>query len=102
MPGALPLGEVRERAITMGQIADILVLRDDLDEDLRIRKEEQLPVFERLGDVRRRAITMGRMADILVRRGDLDGAWTLQDECLKVNRRLNDAEEIASAQWGLA
>ena len=37
---------------TMGKIADILQTRGELDEALRIRREEELPVYERLGDVR--------------------------------------------------
>ena len=41
--------------------------RGELDEALRIRREEELPVFERLGDVRSRAVTMGKIADILRR-----------------------------------
>ena len=36
----------------MGYIADILQARGQLDEALRIRKDEELPVYERLGDVR--------------------------------------------------
>ena len=46
------LGDVRSRAVTMGQIADILQARGQLDEALKIRNEEELPVYERLGDVR--------------------------------------------------
>jgi hypothetical protein len=48
--------DVRSRALTMGKIADILESRGDLDEALRIRGEEQLPVYERLGDVRARRL----------------------------------------------
>ena len=65
---------MRSRAVTMGQIADILQARGQLDEALKIRNEEQLPVYERLGDVRSRAVTMGQIADILQARGQLDEA----------------------------
>ena len=51
--------------MTMGKIADILQARGQLDEALKIRHEEELPVYERLGDVRSRAVTMGKIADIL-------------------------------------
>ena len=34
---------MREKAVTMGKIADILQARGELDEALRIRNEEQLP-----------------------------------------------------------
>ena len=42
----------RTRAAIMGRIADILQGRGETDEALRIRREEELPVYERLGDVR--------------------------------------------------
>ena len=54
--------------MTMGKIADILAQRGETEEALRIRREEQLPVYERLGDVRSRAVTMGQIADILQQR----------------------------------
>ena len=40
-----------------GKIADILQARGQLDEALRIRQHEELPVYERLGDVRSKALT---------------------------------------------
>ena len=63
----------------MGKIADILSARGELDEALRIRREEELPVYERLGDVRERAVTMGNIADILYARGDLDEALRIHE-----------------------
>ena len=45
-------GADREAALAAGLIADILGMRGDLDGALRIRREEELPVFERLGDAR--------------------------------------------------
>ena len=50
------LGDVRERAVTMGQIADILQARGEFDEALRIRSEEELPVYRA---ARRRARARG-------------------------------------------
>ncbi len=52
-------GADREAALASGLIADILQARGQLDEALKIRNEEQLPVYERLGDVRERAVTAG-------------------------------------------
>jgi phosphopentomutase len=63
---------VRVKAITMGKIADVLQARGQRDEALRIRQEEQQPVYERLGDVRAKAITMGKIADVLQARGQQD------------------------------
>ena len=82
----------------MGKIADILQSRGDLDEALRIRREEQLPVYERLGDVRSRAVTMGKIADILQARGDLDEALRIRrEEQLPVYERLGDVRARAVA-----
>ncbi len=89
------LGDVHSRAVSMGQIADILQARGQLDEALRILKEEELPVYERLGDVRSRAMTMGKIADILVRRGQLDEALRiLKEEVLPACERLGDVRGL--------
>jgi hypothetical protein len=44
----------------MGKVADILEARGQLDEARRIRREEELPVYDRLGDVRSKAVTHGK------------------------------------------
>ncbi len=80
----------------MGKIADILQARGELDEALRIRREEQLPVYERLGDVRSKAVTMGKIADILQARGELDEALRIRrEEQLPVYERLGDVRSKA-------
>src|SRR5262249_17376293 len=76
--------------------------RGDLDEALRIRREEELPVYERLGDVRSRGVVMGRIAYILLLKGNVKAARDLQEERLEINRGLADADGIAAALWGLA
>jgi len=40
------LGDISAAAVTKGKIADILAERGDLDGALRIRREEELPVYE--------------------------------------------------------
>ena len=55
-------------------IADIAYQRSEFDEALRIRREIQLPVYERLGDTRSAAITWGSIADIAYQRGEYDEA----------------------------
>jgi tetratricopeptide (TPR) repeat protein len=83
-------------AIASGQIADILTRRGELDEALRIRREQQLPVYERLGDVRSRAVTMGQIADVLMERGDVEEALRIRrEEELPVYDRLGDARSRA-------
>ena len=46
----------------------------ETDEALRVRQEEQLPVYERLGDVRSRAINLQQIAAALIATGGLEGA----------------------------
>src|SRR6266446_57596 len=88
--------------IARGAIADILYRRGDLDEALRILREELIPVFERLGEVRSRAVTMGKIAHILVQKGDVGAGRTLQMERLEINQRLADADGIGATLWDLA
>jgi tetratricopeptide (TPR) repeat protein len=89
-------GDDRMTAMAFGQIADILSSRGELDEALRIRREEQLPVYDRLGDVRSRAVTMGKIADILQARGEIDEALRIRrEEQLPVYDRLGDVREHA-------
>ena len=86
-----------------GQIADILFSRGDLDEALRIRVEEQLPVYSRLGDVRSLAVTQGNIADILFSRGDLDEALRIRvEEQLPVYSRLGDVRSLAVTHGNIA
>ena len=79
------------RAKAWALLADILQARGELDEALRIRREEELPVFERLGDVRSKAVTMGKIADIHQARGEFDEALRIRrEEELPVYERLRD------------
>jgi tetratricopeptide (TPR) repeat protein len=99
----LPADKEWERAVANGGIADILQARGELDEALRIRTEEQLPVFERLGDVRERAVTQGHIADILQARGELDEALRIRtEEELPVYERLGDVRSHAVTQGKIA
>jgi tetratricopeptide (TPR) repeat protein len=96
-------GKEISATIARGAIADILVSRGDLDEALRIRREEQLPVYERLGEVRERAVTMGKIADILLSRGDLDEALRIHtEEELPVYERLGDVRSRAVTMGKIA
>ena len=98
---ALPLAQTLSdeglaKAITFGRIADVLFARGDLDEALRIRREELLPVFENLGDVRSRAVTLGKIADIISARGEFDEALRIhREEQLPVYEKLGDVRERA-------
>ena len=95
--------EKKSYAVTMGKIADILEQRGETDEALRILKEEQLPVYERLGDVRSRAVTMGKIADILEQRGETDEALRIRkEEQLPVYERLGDVRSRAVTMGKIA
>nr|BFE70861.1 hypothetical protein GCM10020092_041620 [Actinoplanes digitatis] len=89
-----------EAAAVDGEIADILYQRGDYDEALRIHRQVQLPVYERLGDNRETAVTWGNVADILFHRGDYDEALRIhREETLPVYERLGDTRSTAVA-WG--
>ena len=90
-------------ALSAGMRADILQARGELDEALRIRREEELPVYEKLGDVRERAITQGQIADILQARGKLDEALRIRrEESLPVYEKLGDVRSRAITQGKIA
>ena len=97
------LRDDRSLAITRGHVADILTARGELDEALRIRKEEEMPVYERLGDVRERAVTLGQIADILAARGELDEALRiLKEEELPVYEILGDVRSLLVGKTNVA
>jgi tetratricopeptide (TPR) repeat protein len=90
------LGDVREKAITMGKIADVLQDRGQLDEALRIRLRGGAPRLRALGDVRGKAVTLGKIADVLQARGQLDEALRIRrEEELPVYERLGDVRNKA-------
>jgi tetratricopeptide (TPR) repeat protein len=93
-------GSELEVAATIGLIAQIAYQRGDYDEALRIRREVELPVYERLGDMRSIAVTWGFIADIAYQRGDYDEALRIRREVeLPVYERVGDTRAIAIT-WG--
>ena len=77
--------------------------RGQLDEALKIRTDEELPVYERLGEVRSRARTMGKIADILQACGQLDEALKIRtDEELPAYERLGDVRSLLVGRANLA
>jgi tetratricopeptide (TPR) repeat protein len=93
-------GSAQEAAVAMGRVADIAFRRGDYDEALRIRREVELPVYERLGDTRATAVCWGKIADIAFRRGDYDEALRIRREVeLPVYERLGETRETAVC-WG--
>ncbi|MGL6075226.1 MAG: tetratricopeptide repeat protein [Fimbriiglobus sp.] len=96
------LGDVREKAVAMGQIADILQQRGQSDEALRIRREEQIPVYDRLGDVHSKAVTMGQIAAILQQRGQTDEALRVLRDQVPVFDGLGDVRSKAVTMGRIA
>jgi hypothetical protein len=83
------LGDVREKALTMGKIADILQARGELDEALRIRRQDELPVYERLGG-RDLVVGLANLGVLLIRRG-------LPADLVEAREHVERAEAMAAA-----
>ena len=97
------LGQDRERAIAQGQIADILAQQGQVEEVLRIRQEEELPVYEKLGAIREKAVTMGKIADILAQQGQVEEVLRIrQEEELPVYEKLGAIREKAVTMGKIA
>lgn len=102
LPVLAPKDEER-RAFAWSLIADVLQYRGDLNEVLRIRRDEQLPIFERLEDAYSQAVTQGQIADVLLDRGRLDEALQIyRDVELPVFERLGHSREAAVTQGNIA
>ena len=98
---AVTSAELRSR----GLIADILYTRGRLDEALRIRREEELPVYERLGDVRSLLVGRANLALLLLTRNqssDRDEAQRLLCLALADARRMQlpEAQQIEAILQG--
>jgi tetratricopeptide (TPR) repeat protein len=93
---------VREVAVTQGKIADILQARGQLNEALRIRTEDELPVYQKLGHVSAVAVTQGKIADILQARGQLDDALAMHELRLPFAREQSDLYNIAHIKFSTA
>jgi hypothetical protein len=82
-------GDVRAKAVTQGKIADVLQARGDLDEALRIRREEELPVYERLGATRDLLVGRAKVAlNLLARNAPRD-----REEAAELLRQAHAAAE---------
>ena len=91
---------MRSRAVTLGRIADVYQARGQWDEALRIRQEEELPVYERLGDVRELLICRAKIGINYLARGaagDREKALELLCLALQDAQRLQlpEAQQIA-------
>jgi predicted negative regulator of RcsB-dependent stress response len=89
-------GDEYRRAFARSRIANVLAARGQLDEALRIHREETLPVYERRGEERERANALGKVADLLAARGELDEALRIRrEEVLPAYEQLGDVRSHA-------
>lgn len=81
----------------LDELAELNASIGQLDEALRIRQEEQLPVYERLGDVRERAITLAKIGFQLISAGHRQEAQDVLSRALRDTQRMAipEAEVIA-------
>ncbi len=96
-------GDERNVAVATGIIADVAFLRGQYEEALRILRQEELPVYEKLGATRMIAVTQGRIADIYYKRGQYDEALRIRrQEVLPVYEKLGDIRLRALTQGKIA
>jgi hypothetical protein len=94
------LGDVRERAVTMGQIADILQQRGETDEALRIYTDEYMPMARLAQDMDLIAHSCFSCAQLRLNRGGLQKgeAQMIADELAesyRLNQQLQRVDGIA-------
>ncbi|MGF3024799.1 hypothetical protein ACQVP2_18495 [Methylobacterium aquaticum] len=82
-------------------MADILFARGDLDDALRIRREEELPVYERLGDLVGLCNVRFNLAQLRLAQGvtDQESAQDVMEnlaEAYRLAEHLGHAEAIAA------
>lgn len=82
--------------MTQGKVADILQARGQLDEALRIRLEEELPVYEKLGDVHGTFTTQFKIARLRLSRNEHE----TQEGFMAIHESLREAYDIA-VQMGI-
>ncbi len=81
------LGDRRERAVTLGDIARIMTGKGEVEAALALH-QEQLQIFEALGDRRERAVTLGDIARIMTGKGEVEAALALhQEQARRPSRR---------------
>jgi tetratricopeptide (TPR) repeat protein len=95
--------DARAVAMTQERIADVLKVRGQLKEALRIYEEKAKPTFEQLGLVRLEALTMRKIADVYEELGQPEEALKiLKEDLLPVYERLGDQRAIAVTMGKIA
>ncbi len=95
LPQFRQLKHERSEAMTLGQIAEIFMLKGQLEHALQIRQQE-IDIYTKLGLSLDIATTQGKIADICYRRGELDRALAIwQHDVLPVFKKLGEQRGAA-------
>jgi 3',5'-cyclic AMP phosphodiesterase CpdA len=95
--------EVLDQLTADGRAIDLVCLTGDLaktgqlDEALRIRQEEELPVYDRLGDVRGLLVGRANLALGLIKRNQ---AWDREEAISLLQAALADAQRLNLPEEG--
>ena len=86
------------RAVLLDELAGLHLARGEMDEALRIRRDEELPLYKKLGDLHAHAATLDQISRVLMQRGEFDEALhILQEKVLPVFNELGDVLSYAIA-----
>lgn len=91
-------------ALALSLLADIFIIRGDLDEALRIRTEEELPVYERLGEIRSIAVTLNALFDLYWEAQEFQKAFEAISRAFMIVEQLGipDGVSIVGFKFGQA
>jgi tetratricopeptide (TPR) repeat protein len=92
----MALNDWRSQAVMLHRIADIQKERGEFDEALRLRQQEELPIYLRLGDVRSQSATLGGIADILLQMGKLPAAKATIEQALTLGEQSLGPEHLGT------
>jgi tetratricopeptide (TPR) repeat protein len=98
------LDDQNSLAVARGRIADLLEDRGDYDGALRIHRDEELPVYQKLGKVFASAVTIRKIADLDKLRGRLPTALAGYHRALELLQSPGSLHEheIATCLGGIA
>jgi tetratricopeptide (TPR) repeat protein len=95
-------GDEEGLAFAWGLLLAVYQGRGELDEVIRIRRQEQLPCYERVGNLWRQALVLGEIANVHEMRGELDEALRLREELLQRFQREGDLFDLAETYGRIA
>ena len=94
----MKLGSIRDRAMTLAKVADVLRVRGDYEAALRIYLDEALPTFERLGRPHDLVHVQAKVAQLYLARDAADDRERAAGH-LAVALREADRLRIPAADW---